>query len=186
MLHTGHPRVHLFLGQSAFVGVGIIPLNTVVAKTLKGMQEKQMKNRDCRTRLVEQAARQHPEVLVSAIRCPYRTNESPESSYMRGSTRSFIVSCRSATSSKYSGGSASSQYEHKFLGQPYAEPSRHCEQHFVGSYSTCIKFSLLTIIVFSSRPFTASDVILLAIPLLMESCYFAGCHLPWCVEETSS
>jgi len=46
------------LGWSAFVGVGImfisVPLNMVVAKALKGMQEKQMKNRDRRTRLMSE------------------------------------------------------------------------------------------------------------------------------------
>ncbi|KAL4067103.1 P-loop containing nucleoside triphosphate hydrolase protein [Scleroderma yunnanense] len=46
------------LGWSAFVGVAImvlsVPLNTMVAKALKGMQEKQMKNRDRRTRLMSE------------------------------------------------------------------------------------------------------------------------------------
>ncbi|KAI6099033.1 hypothetical protein F5141DRAFT_1144217 [Pisolithus sp. B1] len=44
------------LGWSAFTGVGImifsIPLNTIIARFLKKMQEKQMKNRDHRTRLM--------------------------------------------------------------------------------------------------------------------------------------
>ncbi|KIJ21067.1 hypothetical protein PAXINDRAFT_106999 [Paxillus involutus ATCC 200175] len=44
------------LGWSAFVGVAImifsIPLNTFIARILKKMQEKQMKNRDRRTRLI--------------------------------------------------------------------------------------------------------------------------------------
>ncbi|KAI6044047.1 P-loop containing nucleoside triphosphate hydrolase protein [Pisolithus marmoratus] len=44
------------LGWSAFTGVGImifsIPLNTFMARFLKKMQEKQMKNRDRRTRLM--------------------------------------------------------------------------------------------------------------------------------------
>ncbi|RDB20896.1 Metal resistance protein YCF1 [Hypsizygus marmoreus] len=46
------------LGWSAFVGVGImvfsIPLNTVIARKLKRMQEEQMKNRDRRTRLMSE------------------------------------------------------------------------------------------------------------------------------------
>ncbi|KAL0953356.1 hypothetical protein HGRIS_004594 [Hohenbuehelia grisea] len=46
------------LGWSAFVGVGImvfsIPLNTFIARILKRMQEKQMKNRDRRTRLMSE------------------------------------------------------------------------------------------------------------------------------------
>ncbi|KAF8844780.1 P-loop containing nucleoside triphosphate hydrolase protein [Paxillus ammoniavirescens] len=46
------------LGWSAFVGVGImifsIPLNTFIAGILKKMQEKQMKNRDRRTRLMSE------------------------------------------------------------------------------------------------------------------------------------
>ncbi|KIJ07132.1 hypothetical protein PAXINDRAFT_182550 [Paxillus involutus ATCC 200175] len=44
------------LGWSAFVGVAImifsIPLNTFIARILRKMQEKQMKNRDRRTRLI--------------------------------------------------------------------------------------------------------------------------------------
>jgi len=44
------------LGWSAFVGVGImalsLPLNTMVARFLKGLQQRQMKNRDMRTRLM--------------------------------------------------------------------------------------------------------------------------------------
>ena len=46
------------LGWAAFVGVAImivsIPLNTLVAQALKNMQEKQMKNRDKRTRLMSE------------------------------------------------------------------------------------------------------------------------------------
>ncbi|KAI9460421.1 P-loop containing nucleoside triphosphate hydrolase protein [Boletus coccyginus] len=46
------------LGWSAFVGVAImvfsIPLNTFIARILKKMQEKQMKNRDKRTRLMSE------------------------------------------------------------------------------------------------------------------------------------
>jgi ABC-type bacteriocin/lantibiotic exporter with double-glycine peptidase domain len=46
------------LGWAAFVGVAImmisIPLNTLVAQVLKKMQEKQMKNRDKRTRLMSE------------------------------------------------------------------------------------------------------------------------------------
>ncbi|TFK51703.1 multidrug resistance-associated ABC transporter [Heliocybe sulcata] len=46
------------LGWSAFVGVAImvfsIPLNTYIASILKKMQEKQMKNRDKRTRLMSE------------------------------------------------------------------------------------------------------------------------------------
>ncbi|KAL1745932.1 P-loop containing nucleoside triphosphate hydrolase protein [Schizophyllum fasciatum] len=46
------------LGWSAFVGVGImvisLPLNTLIASILKRMQEKQMKNRDQRTRLMSE------------------------------------------------------------------------------------------------------------------------------------
>ncbi|KAJ8592180.1 P-loop containing nucleoside triphosphate hydrolase protein [Rhizopogon salebrosus TDB-379] len=46
------------LGWSAFVGVAImiisIPLNTVIARLLKKMQEQQMKNRDRRTRLMSE------------------------------------------------------------------------------------------------------------------------------------
>ncbi|KIK09066.1 hypothetical protein K443DRAFT_672103 [Laccaria amethystina LaAM-08-1] len=46
------------LGWSAFVGVGImiisIPLNTYIARILKGLQEQQMKNRDKRTRLMSE------------------------------------------------------------------------------------------------------------------------------------
>ncbi|KAJ3561287.1 hypothetical protein NP233_g10282 [Leucocoprinus birnbaumii] len=46
------------LGWAAFVGVAImiisIPLNTYIARVLKGMQEKQMKNRDKRTRLMSE------------------------------------------------------------------------------------------------------------------------------------
>ncbi|KII85750.1 hypothetical protein PLICRDRAFT_144304 [Plicaturopsis crispa FD-325 SS-3] len=46
------------LGWPSFVGVAImivsIPLNTVVARVLKKMQEKQMKNRDQRTRLMSE------------------------------------------------------------------------------------------------------------------------------------
>ncbi|TFY83303.1 hypothetical protein EWM64_g713 [Hericium alpestre] len=46
------------LGWSAFVGVAImifsIPLNTVIARSLKRLQEKQMKNRDKRTRLMSE------------------------------------------------------------------------------------------------------------------------------------
>ena len=42
------------LGWPAFVGVGVmvvsIPLNTYIARVMKRMQEKQMKNRDQRTR----------------------------------------------------------------------------------------------------------------------------------------
>ncbi|KIK17829.1 hypothetical protein PISMIDRAFT_110603 [Pisolithus microcarpus 441] len=48
--------LYKLLGWSAFTGVGImifsIPLNTVIARFLKKMQEKQMKNRDHRTRLM--------------------------------------------------------------------------------------------------------------------------------------
>ncbi len=44
------------LGWPAFVGVAImivsIPLNTLIARFLKRLQEKQMKNRDKRTRLM--------------------------------------------------------------------------------------------------------------------------------------
>ncbi|KAG1740326.1 P-loop containing nucleoside triphosphate hydrolase protein [Suillus lakei] len=46
------------LGWSAFVGVAImiisIPLNTMIARMLKKMQEQQMKNRDQRTRLMSE------------------------------------------------------------------------------------------------------------------------------------
>lgn len=46
------------LGWSAFTGVGImifsIPLNTIIARYLKTMQETQMKNRDRRTRLMSE------------------------------------------------------------------------------------------------------------------------------------
>lgn len=46
------------LGWPAFIGVAImiisIPMNTVIARWLKGMQEKQMKNRDQRTRLMSE------------------------------------------------------------------------------------------------------------------------------------
>ncbi|KAJ3484887.1 hypothetical protein NLI96_g5332 [Meripilus lineatus] len=46
------------LGWSAFVGVGVmvfsIPLNTTIARYMKRMQEKQMKNRDQRTRLMSE------------------------------------------------------------------------------------------------------------------------------------
>lgn len=46
------------LGWSAFVGVGImiisIPINTSIARILKGLQEQQMKNRDKRTRLMSE------------------------------------------------------------------------------------------------------------------------------------
>lgn len=46
------------LGWSAFVGVAImiisIPLNTMVARFLKKLQETQMKNRDKRTRLMSE------------------------------------------------------------------------------------------------------------------------------------
>ncbi|TCD67602.1 hypothetical protein EIP91_012232 [Steccherinum ochraceum] len=46
------------LGWPAFVGVAImifsIPLNTIIARALKRMQEKQMKNRDQRTRLMSE------------------------------------------------------------------------------------------------------------------------------------
>lgn len=44
------------LGWPAFVGVAImivsIPLNTLIARFLKRLQERQMKNRDKRTRLM--------------------------------------------------------------------------------------------------------------------------------------
>ncbi|KAI0080155.1 metal resistance protein YCF1 [Panus rudis PR-1116 ss-1] len=50
--------LYSILGWPAFVGVAImilgIPLNTLVARYLKGMQEKQMKNRDARTRLMSE------------------------------------------------------------------------------------------------------------------------------------
>ena len=46
------------LGWPAFVGVAImtlsIPMNTIIARALKKMQEKQMKNRDKRTRLMSE------------------------------------------------------------------------------------------------------------------------------------
>lgn len=46
------------LGWPAFVGVGImvfsIPLNTIIARFLKRMQEEQMRNRDWRTRLMSE------------------------------------------------------------------------------------------------------------------------------------
>ncbi|PCH44281.1 multidrug resistance-associated ABC transporter [Wolfiporia cocos MD-104 SS10] len=50
--------LYSILGWSAFVGVAImiisIPLNTVVARVLKKLQEQQMKNRDKRTRLMSE------------------------------------------------------------------------------------------------------------------------------------
>lgn len=46
------------MGWPAFVGVGVmivsIPLNTFIARILKKLQEKQMKNRDKRTRLMSE------------------------------------------------------------------------------------------------------------------------------------
>ena len=46
------------LGWPAFVGVAImvfsVPLNTIIARLLKKMQEKQMKNRDKRTRMMSE------------------------------------------------------------------------------------------------------------------------------------
>lgn len=46
------------MGWSAFVGVGVmivsIPLNTIIARFLKRLQEQQMKNRDKRTRLMSE------------------------------------------------------------------------------------------------------------------------------------
>ena len=58
------------LGWSAFVGVAImvlsIPLNTIVARILKNMQEQQMKNRDERTRLMSELfsnIRRYAEIL---------------------------------------------------------------------------------------------------------------------------
>jgi ATP-binding cassette, subfamily C (CFTR/MRP), member 1 len=54
------------LGWSAFVGVAImvlsVPLNTFIARFLKRMQERQMKNRDKRTRLMS-------ELLANIRRC---------------------------------------------------------------------------------------------------------------------
>lgn len=54
------------LGWSAFVGVTVmvvsIPLNTFMAGIMKRMQEKQMKNRDKRTRLMS-------ELLANIRRC---------------------------------------------------------------------------------------------------------------------
>lgn len=56
------------LGWPAFVGVAImifsIPLNTFIARLLKKMQEKQMKNKDQRTRLMS-------ELLANIRRCVY-------------------------------------------------------------------------------------------------------------------
>lgn len=46
------------MGWPAFVGVAVmivsIPLNTVIARFLKRLQEQQMKNRDKRTRLMSE------------------------------------------------------------------------------------------------------------------------------------
>jgi ABC-type bacteriocin/lantibiotic exporter with double-glycine peptidase domain len=59
------------LGWAAFVGVAImivsIPLNTLVAQALKKMQEKQMKNRDKRTRLMSELLANIKRWVTSAL-----------------------------------------------------------------------------------------------------------------------
>jgi hypothetical protein len=61
------------LGWAAFVGVAImiisIPLNTLVAQALKKMQEKQMKNRDKRTRLMSELLANIKRWVTSTLAC---------------------------------------------------------------------------------------------------------------------
>jgi len=92
--------------------VHIFPLTQWSPRSSRGCRRNRWKLWPPSTAL-EQAACQHQEVLVLAIRCSYRTNENPVSSYMHESTCSFVVSCMFTMRSKCSRGLASSQSVHQ-------------------------------------------------------------------------
>jgi len=71
--------------------VHIFPLTQWSPRSSRGCRRNRWKLWPPSTAL-ERAACQHQEVLVLAIRCSYRTNENPVSSYMHESTCSFVVS----------------------------------------------------------------------------------------------